>query len=161
MYQFNPASWTDGTTIPHASDFQNIAADIATFGGTCGAAGYGLTGLGYFLLKPQCLPGTLYTISAASWTSSVSTYTIPTHTLVVGQLISVTAISPTGYNVALVPVTAISTYTFSVAQSSNPGTYTSGGTVQSNGVSAANGMLAVDTSGNLQLYWSGSWHNLG
>ena len=82
----------------------------------------------------------------------------PSHALAVGQLVSVTGASPSGYNVALVPVTAISTYTFSVAQTTNPGTWTSGGTTQADGVAAANGMIALDGSGNFNLYFSGSWH---
>ena len=156
---FNPSGWVDGTTVPHASDFVNIAADIATFGGTVGAANYGLTGLGYILLKPKELPGTTHTVTTASWSASVATYTVAAHTLAVGQLVSVTGVTPSGYNISLAAITAIGgTTTFSVAMTSNPGTWTSGGTSQADGVAAANGMFALDASGNFNLYFSGSWH---
>jgi hypothetical protein len=158
-WTFNPASWVDGTTIPHASDFVDIAGDMSTWGGTVGASAYGLTGLGYLLLKPKELPGTTHTVTTASWSASVATYTVAAHTLAVGQLVSVSGVTPTGYNISLLPITAVGgTTTFSVAQPTNPGTWTSGGTSQADGVSAANGMFALDASNNFNLYYSGSWH---
>jgi hypothetical protein len=40
-------------------------------------------------------------------------------------------------------------------------TWTSDGTVQADGVAAATGMIAVDQTGDLQVYGGSSWKNLG
>ena len=67
------------------------------------------------------------TVTAASWASNVATYTASGHTFVVGDELTVTGASPSGYNVTNAVITAVTATTFSVALGSNPGTWTSGG----------------------------------
>jgi hypothetical protein len=137
--------WTQQTTT------------IDTLGGNLDGAAYGINNLAFVQLNPGALTGATFTVTAASWASSVATYTIGTHTLAVGQLISLTGASPSGWNVTLVPVTAVASTTFSIAQSSNPGTWTSGGTVQADGSPASAGMLNVDPSGYFRVYSGSAW----
>jgi hypothetical protein len=159
MWQFNPSSWVDGPpgtgTVPHAQDFKNIATDVATLGGSLDGAAYPVTNLGYLLLNRGALPGSTYTVTAASWSSSgggVATFTIGSHFLLVGQLISLAGATPTGFNFTLVPVTAITSTTVSVAMSANPGTWTSGGSIEADGVAASTGIVKFDSNQNLRMY---------
>lgn len=69
------------------------------------------------------------TVTGASWAANVATITIGSHSLLAGDQIQTTGITPTGYN-HLATVTAVTSTTFSFALTSNPGSYTSGGTVK-------------------------------
>jgi hypothetical protein len=69
-----------------------------------------------------------FTITAASWANGVATYTAAGHTFVVGDELTVTGATPSGYNVADVEITAVTSNTFSIAMAVDPGTWTSGGT---------------------------------
>lgn len=75
-----------------------------------------------------------YTVSTASWSSGTATYTLSAaHNLQVGDLITVTGVTPTGYNVDNAEVTAVPGSTqVSVAINSGPGTYSAGGTLIAN-----------------------------
>lgn len=150
--QFNPSAWVDGVTVPHASDFQDIAADIATMGGPVDGSSYPISNLGFVQLNPGAVTGTDYTVTGASWSGGVATFTVGAHALQIGQLVSVTGASPAGWNVSQVPVTAITGTAFSVGIAANPGAWTSGGTAQADGTPAANGTLKVDQNGNAKLY---------
>ena len=44
-WTFNPASWTNGVTVPHVADFQAMAADLHTWGGNVDAGGNQLVNL--------------------------------------------------------------------------------------------------------------------
>lgn len=68
------------------------------------------------------------TITSASWIGGIATYTSAGHSIHVGQDVTVTGASPSGYNVTDAPVVSTTTDTFSVAIASNPGSWTSGGT---------------------------------
>jgi hypothetical protein len=69
-----------------------------------------------------------YTVSAATWTSSVATLTFTAdHCFIVGDTVTVAGISPSGYN-GTFTITAKTSTTISYALASNPGSYTSGGT---------------------------------
>lgn len=71
-----------------------------------------------------------YTINAATWSSGTATYTTTTtHYMAVGQLVTVTGCTPTAFNGSSMVVTAVTANTFSVAKASNPGTYSSGGSI--------------------------------
>ena len=64
--------------------------------------------------------------------SSIITYaTATSHNLVVGDVITVTGASPSGYNGTYTVTSTPTSYTFTVAQASNPGAWTSGGTFTS------------------------------
>jgi len=114
-----------------------------------------------------------YTVTTASWASSVATYTIGAHTLFVGQHVAIENVSPSGYNPgALSIVTAITSTTFSIAMASNPGGYSSGGTVipsnyPPNGPDLSDFLLdlvstdAVTTGINLEFVVNGRVHNIG
>ena len=70
-----------------------------------------------------------YATTAGSWTSSTATLTIGAHCFLVGDTITVAGVSPSGYNGTFV-ITAVTSTTISYALASNPGSYTSAGTVQ-------------------------------
>jgi hypothetical protein len=108
------------------------------------------------------------TLTAATWASSVATYTSTAHGYAVGDLVKVAGITPSGYNVAAGAITAVTTNTFDLAVTSNPGAYTSGGTVQrfeegtapagvtfsSNAVSEASALAIGDLApGQARAYW--------
>jgi hypothetical protein len=57
------------------------------------------------------------------------TFSAITRAIPVGTVITVTGMTPTGYNVSNVQVTASSTTSMSYALASNPGTFSSGGTL--------------------------------
>jgi hypothetical protein len=71
---------------------------------------------------------TSYTVSAASWSANAITFTIGSHNLQVGQQITVAGVTPTGYNGSY-QVVAVTSTTIVVPQQTDPGAYTSGGTV--------------------------------
>lgn len=70
------------------------------------------------------------TITAASWSASVATYTSTAHGYAVGDLVKVAGITPSGYNVTAGLITTIAANTFTIAVTSDPGAYSSGGTAQ-------------------------------
>lgn len=71
------------------------------------------------------------TITGATWLSNVATYTTSVaHGFSVGQYVMINSISPSGYNGAYYITSVPTTTTFTVAITSNPGTYTSGGQAQ-------------------------------
>lgn len=65
------------------------------------------------------------TVTTASWTGSVSTYSIAAHTIAVGARVKFEGFTPTGYN-GEYTVTAIAAGTIDVAETSDPGAYSSG-----------------------------------
>lgn len=69
------------------------------------------------------------TISAATWSANVITFTTGTHNLVPGQIVTVTGVTPVGYNGTYVVISTPLATTFTVANITNPGAYTSGGSV--------------------------------
>lgn len=72
--------------------------------------------------------GQTWTITGATWAAGVATYTTSaTHDMLVGQPVTVTGITPSGYNVTDEFITDITDDTFKVAIASDPGSYTSGG----------------------------------
>lgn len=153
-WSYDPSAWSDGVTIPTVADFQAIAADLHTRGGSVDGAGYGIANTGYLTLLPGAVPGTTYTVTGASWSGGFATLTIGTHVLKVNQRIVSGSITPSGYNGTFI-ITAVAATTISFALGANPGAYSSGGTVQAHGVSPALGMLAVDENFNLKV-WNGS-----
>lgn len=66
------------------------------------------------------------TITAASFSGGSVTYTAAAHGFQIGQEVTVTGASPAGYNIADLPITAVTTDTFTVTLA-DPGAWTSGG----------------------------------
>jgi hypothetical protein len=69
-----------------------------------------------------------FTVSAASWSSGTATLTIGTNSLATPQTITVSGISPSGYN-GIYQITSSNSTSVSYALPTNPGIYSSGGTV--------------------------------
>lgn len=158
--KFNPAAWTSGT-IPAVADFQNIAADLATRGIAIDGGGYGRANSAYLTLMPKDLPGTAYTVTAASWSTGVATLTIGAHNLIVNQHVKVASITPSGYNATDVVITAVTGTTISYAVASNPGAWSSGGTVTADLITTpGNGTIAIDSHNAVWVYYSGAWQRL-
>jgi len=158
MKAFDPSSWVDGVTTAHALDFQHIATDIATCGQNIDGGGYGRSNTGYITMVPGALPGTTYTVTAASWSAGVVTLTIGSNVIQINQLVSIAGVTPSGYNTPtdFVKVTAIPANQIQFALAVNPGTWVSGGTVNV-GTPPAFGTYAIDQNLHLQVYTGSSW----
>src|SRR5665213_3206785 len=91
------AAWSSGYAIS-SSDSAAIQLDLYTAGANRDTGGYGLPNTSFLTLVPGALPGTSYTVTAASWASSVATVTIGTHVIPVGQHFSLSGVAPSGYN---------------------------------------------------------------
>lgn len=153
---FDPSAWQDGVTIPRVADFQHIAVDLYTRGAAVDGGGYGRANTAWIALTPGALPGTLYSVTAASWAGGTATLTIGGHALAVGQLVAVNNVTPTGYN-GTVRVTAKTATTISYALGANPGTYSSGGTVQSDAITPGIGTLAADPNLAIKVWDGVAW----
>jgi predicted CXXCH cytochrome family protein len=81
-------------------------------------------------VKPTSASGVMVAqVSTASWAAGVVTFTtMATHTIQVGETVSVIGVTPTTFNVSGA-VTAVTGTTFSIALAASPGTYVSGGIV--------------------------------
>jgi hypothetical protein len=74
---------------------------------------------------------TAKTITAAVWTdATTTTFTSAAHTFVAGQTVSITGVTPSGYNTLAIITSVPTANTFTVTIAVNPGTYTSGGSAQ-------------------------------
>ena len=74
--------------------------------------------------------GAAWTITGATWSGGVATFTTSaTHDMLVGQPVTITGVSPSGYNCVDQFITDLTATTFKVAMA-DPGAYTSGGTAQ-------------------------------
>lgn len=68
-------------------------------------------------------------ITGAAWSSGAATLTVAsTSALSMGTVIGITGIAPSGYN-GVFTITSLTSTTITYALSSNPGTYSSGGTI--------------------------------
>jgi hypothetical protein len=153
-WNYDPSAWVNGATIPQLSDFQAIATDLHTRGGNVDGGGWGRVNTAFLTFTPGALPGTQYNVTAASWTGYVATLTIGGHSIKVNQIVGVSGITPSGYNVTAT-VTAVTGTTISFALGSNPGAYVSGGLVLVGAVTPGYGTVAVDGNLNVQV-WNGS-----
>lgn len=70
---------------------------------------------------------TTYTVTAASWSSGTATLTIGANTLTASEVITVSGITPSGYN-GTFEITGENSTQISYDLASNPGSYSSGGT---------------------------------
>lgn len=159
-WSYDPSGYTTGTK-PSVADFQSIAVDLHTLGGNKDAARYGFVNAAFVTLVPQELPGNSYAVTAGSWTTGTATLTVGAHNFKVNQLIVIASVVSTGpgsYNNGgkEVAVSGVTGTTVSFPLTSNPGTWTSGGSVTAWGTPTS-GMIAADPSGVLNEYASGSF----
>lgn len=66
-------------------------------------------------------------ITTASWSGGYATYTSATHGFVAGQYITVSGVTPSGYNVDTIKITSVTTNTFTIPLVADPGAWSSGG----------------------------------
>jgi hypothetical protein len=101
----------DGSGVTHGSTAASCSNSSSTYATT-----------------PLVPPTTL--AAGTSWSGGVITFTTSAnHNLATGTMITVTGASPFGYNGTYAITATPSSKTFTVVQASNPGTWTSGGTV--------------------------------
>ncbi|MGH9397737.1 MAG: hypothetical protein ACRD18_12910, partial [Terriglobia bacterium] len=101
-----------------------------------GTAPDGVAGYSYSIPSQLCAANTpvdpayqqTFTVTAASWSAGTVTLTIGSNALASSNTVTVSGISPAAYN-GIFAVTGETATTITYALASNPGTYTSGGTV--------------------------------
>lgn len=83
------------------------------------------------ILKPDAYVAAAVAITAAVWTNATTTtFTATAHGFANGDTVNITGVTPTGYN-GVFTISGVTANTFVVAITTNPGTYTSGGTIGS------------------------------
>jgi hypothetical protein len=112
----------------HASYFKECFSDEGTAILDRNGTALNVTFDGFFgRLKIINQNGTVIkSITGVSWSGGSATFTSSSHGALAGQRVTVSGITPTGYNGSFV-ITSVSTSTFTVAIPYNPGTYVSGG----------------------------------
>ena len=141
-------AWTNSTTsgaflIGRMNGSLNVLGDGNTAHlGTMGSGGGSfLTGVGNQLapvldfsqpwlsqIHLASAAETATTITGATWSAGVATFTNTAHTLNTGDKTTVAGVTPSGYNGVYTGVTRIDANTWSGTLVANPGAYTSGGT---------------------------------
>jgi len=104
------------------------------------------------------------TVSAASWSSNVITFTTATsHNLTTGNTVIVAGASPSGYNGTYTVASTPTSTTFTVANAVNPGTWVSGGTVNPGSWVSGGTIKRVSTlTGKILTLTTGtSWSSAG
>lgn len=141
----------DSNTITIASSNNSQGLNFATNPGTATFA------------SPQ-------TITAATWTSGVATYTAAAHGYLLGQAVGISGMTASGYN-GYFFITGVTTNTFTVNIVSNPGTATVFGTalaataitsdyiIGHNGIGIATGEMPAEAMIITNNYCSGNQNN--
>lgn len=80
-----------------------------------------------FLTANESAEGTSKTITGATYSNGIVTFTATSHGLAVNDLVTVSGVTPSGYNGSYRVLTVPTANTFTVALASNPGAYSSGG----------------------------------
>ena len=94
------------------------------------------------------------TITAATWASSQITFTTTSaHGLGVGVDITITGVSPSGYNGTYTTLTGTTGSTIVVANSTNPGSYVSGGVLAAGGGALPAKVLDVNIGNSMTVVW--------
>jgi hypothetical protein len=99
------------------------------------------------------------TITSASWATNVVTFnTTAVHGLTSGDMVTIAGVTPAAYN-GTYGITVSDTDTFTATLMTNPGTYTSGGTVsnflKTPDLLRTGGWSVVNTSGAVTEQWAG------
>jgi len=80
------------------------------------------------LIANEVVEGTSKTITGATWTNGIATFTAAAHGLAVGDLVVVAGMTPSLYNGSYKVLTIPLSSTFTVAIASTPGVFSAGGT---------------------------------
>ncbi len=126
-----PPFWTMGSGYGSTPPWPAIGPDV-----TGGTAPDGVGGYSYAIPAQLCYENTpvdpayqsTFAVTGGSWSSGTVTLTTPLNTLAADATITVSGVSPSGYN-GTWQVTAASANTVSFALTTNPGSYLSGGAV--------------------------------
>lgn len=73
--------------------------------------------------------GSNISFSGISWSGGIATVSATAHGLNAGDIISISGANPEGYNSYTVTISTVTTNSFTYSIGTNPGTYTSGGTI--------------------------------
>ncbi|HEY6898212.1 MAG TPA: hypothetical protein VI279_13200 [Rhodocyclaceae bacterium] len=165
------ASWSGGTVTATTLGTHNYStgqyvsiADIAgtSFGGTYAVTATDSSHFSYPLASD---PGTyIYgsratrsvPVSGASWSGGTATFTTSqNHGLTTGNYVSITGVNPVGYNGVYAVTSTPSSTQLTVAITSSPGSYSSGGAV-----TATHKISAASWSGGTVTVTTASTHNL-
>jgi hypothetical protein len=79
-------------------------------------------------INGQSVNETAITITGATWSAGVATYTATAHTLAVGDKTTIASVTPSGYNQVGIVTEVPNANSFKMALGADPGAYTSGGT---------------------------------
>jgi len=134
-----PSFWSTAWGTP---PWPSIGPDIAARGplnATCSGSLNACDGVGnysYQIPAQICYNNTqvdpayqqTFAVTGASWSSGTVTSTIGTNSLAAAETITVSGISPSGYN-GIYQITSSSSTSVSYALPTNPGSYSSGGTI--------------------------------
>src|SRR5215831_12280353 len=83
------------------------------------------------LLVGTMLAGPTFGVTAATWATGNATFTTSApHGAAVGTSVTISGVTPAGYNGTFTAATGTTASTLVVPIATNPGTYSSGGTVQ-------------------------------
>lgn len=123
-----PSFWTTTWGTP---SWPAVGPDV-----TGGTAPDGVAGYSYSIPAQLCYANTAadpayqqtLTVTGASWSSGTASLTISSNTLASGNTVTVSGVSPAGYN-GVFQVTSATSSTVSYALPNSPGSYVSGGTV--------------------------------
>jgi subtilase family serine protease len=108
------------------------------------------------------IPTGTATITAASWASGIASITVssaPALAYVVGQTVTISGMTPSGYDGTFIILTVPSTTSFTYALATNPGAATGFGTAANN-TSVSGGNAGADPVlyfGNIQAYAGGTF----
>jgi len=153
LYQFTSNTATVNVTLANhgylAGD--TFAALVATsFGGITVFGNYTIVSVSstnVFTIQSSTV-ASAFSVTGASWSGGTATVTFSGSgvSFRIGDTITITGISPSGYNVSSATVTASSADSVSYALASNPGAYVSGGSI-------AYVATAYENSGNAQFVY--------
>lgn len=112
------------------------------------------------ILDPRIGTNGTYSVTAASWATNplvggLATFTVGTHAIVKGNLISVAGATPTGYNVVQAMVTSITSTTVNCILATNPGSGFSGTVVLTVYIYTENAALCIADFLSIPLEYGG------
>lgn len=127
-------SWSGGTaTYTTSADHDFLNGNTVVVDGVY-PSGYSTTGTITSIPATNqftvAIANPVISITNATWAAGSATYTANSHGMAVGLTVKTQNITPSGYNVTGA-ITAVSANTFTVAVTSNPGAYSSGGDFES------------------------------
>jgi hypothetical protein len=80
-------------------------------------------------ISESAATGNSFSITGATWSNNTATVTVANHGFQIGDEINVKSVTPSGYNVTGTTIVSITSGTITYALTSDPGVWSSGGTV--------------------------------